>query len=102
MSKRESADERKWCAAVNRCLGWTAYKFTSPGRRAVTDRLVVGPQSAIFFAEWKATNKPWESAQLREAERLRGRGHVVYLFDNYTKAWEEFLWWFDHFPLRLS
>lgn len=50
---RESDIERAFVAAV-RALGGIAYKFVSPGRRGVPDRLVVLPGGRIKFVELKA------------------------------------------------
>ena len=58
-------------------LKGTAFKFTSPGRRAVPDRLCVVP-GYCFFVECKATDKYLTDAQKREAERLIDLGQYVY------------------------
>lgn len=47
-----------------------AYKFTSPGRRAVPDRICVVP-GHCFFVECKATGKDLTESQTRERDRLR-------------------------------
>ena len=62
--------------------GGVAYKFTSPQRRSVPDRLVLMPGGKIWFAELKATGARPTAAQHREHERLRAMGFVVEVIDN--------------------
>lgn len=61
--------------------GGVAYKFTSPGRRNVPDRLVVLPDR-LFFAELKAPGKTATAGQAREHDRLRDLGQDVFVFDS--------------------
>jgi len=63
-------------------LGGFAYKFSSPNRRNVPDRLVLLPFRFCFFVECKATGKKATPAQLREHERLRRLGFPVYVVDS--------------------
>lgn len=58
-------------------LKGTAFKFTSPGRRAVPDRLCVVP-GHCFFVECKATGKYLTPAQERERDRLEDLDQYVY------------------------
>ena len=60
-----------------RQLGGEAYKFTSPGRRAVLDRLCVMPEGIIAFVEVKATGNLPTDAQCREINRLKQKGHLA-------------------------
>lgn len=62
--------------------GGIAYKFTSPQRRSVPDRLVLLPGGRVEFAELKATGGKPTDGQLREHARLRALGFTVYIFDN--------------------
>lgn len=64
-------------------LHGTAYKFTSPQRRSVPDRLCLLPDSVIFFVECKATGKKPTPAQLSEHKRIRSLGFYVYVVDSY-------------------
>lgn len=57
--------------------GFLVYKFTSPQRAAVPDRMFVTPKGVVFFIEFKATGKQPTAAQLREHSRLRGHKVVV-------------------------
>jgi hypothetical protein len=59
-----------------------AYKFTSPNRMAVPDRLFILPSGKMFFCEVKRTGaKPTES-QEREHLRLRQHKVDVFVIDN--------------------
>ena len=58
-----------------------AYKFTSPNRMAVPDRLFILPSGKMFFCEFKRTGaKPTES-QEREHHRLRQHNVNVFVID---------------------
>ena len=63
-------------------IGGAAYKFTSPQRRSVPDRLVLLPGGRVFFAEMKATDEKPTEAQAREHECLRALGFSVLVIDN--------------------
>jgi hypothetical protein len=56
-----------------------AYKFVSPGRRSVPDRIVLLPGGRIVFVECKSPGKAPRADQLREHERLRAGLNVVAL-----------------------
>lgn len=62
--------------------GGIAYKFTSPQRRNVPDRLVALPKGVLFFVECKATREQPSAGQLREHARLKDRGHTVLVIDS--------------------
>lgn len=57
--------------------GGMAYKFVSPGRRNVPDRMVVFPGGRVFFVELKAPRKELRSGQARERSRLESLGCTV-------------------------
>lgn len=59
-------------------LGWFCFKFTSPGRRSVPDRIVITDWGRIFFVELKAPGKVESKNQLREHKKLRNQGCTVY------------------------
>ena len=69
-----------------------AFKFTSPARRSVPDRLVLMPITSeehreivgryVRFVELKAPGKKPTDAQLREHARLRALGFKVHVIDN--------------------
>jgi len=50
--------------------GGVAYKFTSPARRSVPDRLCVFPNGDVIFVEVKQQNGVLTSGQRRECNRL--------------------------------
>lgn len=79
-------------------LGGHAYKWVSPGRVGVPDRIVMlpdryGPESdragwpihrppRTIFVELKATGQEPKPHQLREHERLRALGQTVVVIDS--------------------
>lgn len=65
-----------------RSKGVLAYKFTSPARSAVPDRLMIAPGGRVFFVELKRTGAKATPAQLREHETLRAHGATVFVIDN--------------------
>lgn len=67
-------------------LGGMAEKFTSPGRRAVPDRIVTMPGGQIIFVELKAPGKKPTDAQLRDHKRRRDLGCDVRVIDNMEDA----------------
>lgn len=62
--------------------GGIAFKFTSPQRRSVPDRLVCLPNGVMEFVELKATGAKPTEGQLREHARLRELGCTVLVIDN--------------------
>jgi len=82
--------------------GRQTYKFTSPQRRSVPDRIVLGDiknvrnllkknnvtaeevmAEVLTFVELKAPGKKPTEAQLREHEKIRARGFRVLVLDTY-------------------
>ena len=65
----------------------TAYKFTSPGRRAVPDRILVVPCFEIIpFVEAKRPGEVPTPSQEREHKKLRAAGAIVFVADTYEKV----------------
>ena len=62
--------------------GYLAYKFTSPSRAAVPDRLFIGPTGHMWFVEFKQGGKKPTPAQEREHHRLRQQGVEVWVIDS--------------------
>lgn len=85
---RESTVENNLVKKV-KAAGGTAYKFTSPGRKAVPDRLVLLPGGRVVFVECKAPGEPPRADQVREHNRLRALGFKVVVLD--SKDLEEIL-----------
>lgn len=63
-------------------LGGQAYKFISPQKKSVPDRLIDLPQAPLFFIEYKRWNEKPTENQEREITRLLQRGRYVYVIDN--------------------
>ena len=78
---KESDIERKVGLYVKE-KGGLFYKFTSPARRAVPDRLIVLPGVPPFFIEFKATGEAATPAQRREHLRLSERGAHSFVVDS--------------------
>jgi len=78
---RESQLEQKLVHHITK-LGGIAYKFSSPNRRSVPDRLCVMPNGRAFFVELKAPGKAPTPLQRHERELLRALGHTVLVIDN--------------------
>lgn len=68
---------------VKRCkeIGALCDKFTSPQRRSVPDRLITF-NGRVLFVELKATGKKPTEAQVRDHERRRAAGAVVFWADS--------------------
>ncbi len=77
----EKQIEAKVCDYAKNC-GLLVYKFTSPNRMAVPDRMFVRPDGKIFFIEFKREGQKPTPAQDREHERLRGHGVQVFVVDD--------------------
>jgi hypothetical protein len=78
---RESVIEANLVKQV-KAAGGTAYKFTSPGRRGVPDRLVLLPGGRTVFVECKAPGGIPRPDQQREHNRLRALGFSVVVLDS--------------------
>jgi hypothetical protein len=78
---RES-DIEAYLVARIKAQGGHAYKFTSPARRSVPDRLIVWPGGRICFVECKAPGQRPTPAQAREHDRLRALGCIVHVVDS--------------------
>lgn len=90
--KREAAIEAHLVERIA-ALGGIAYKFTSPARRSVPDRVVLLPKRddpdseffhapATIFVELKAPGCKPTPGQAREHERIRALGHRVEVLDS--------------------
>lgn len=77
----EKQIEAKVCEYA-KSKGLLAYKFTSPARAAVPDRLFITPDGRVFFCEFKAAGKKPTEAQAREHQRLRQHKVNVFVIDN--------------------
>lgn len=73
--------EKKVCDYAT-SKGWLVYKFTSPARAAVPDRLLIAPGGRVIFCEFKRAGQKPTVPQEREHARLRTQGVAVYVVDN--------------------
>ena len=79
---RESAIELYLCSQVRK-HGGIAYKFTSPGRRSVPDRIVLWPCGEMQFVECKAPGEKPTPLQQREHDKLRAMKFMVNVVDSF-------------------
>lgn len=95
---READIEEHGCSLVKE-LGGIPYKFTSPARRSVPDRLKLLPipeehrelvSRYVRFVEYKAPGVEASVEQKREHERLRALGFRVVVIDTKEGADQEF------------
>ena len=63
-------------------IGGEAYKFTSPARRGVPDRVVVLPSGAVIWVELKAPGRLPTILQAKEHARLSTLGQRVVVVDS--------------------
>ena len=81
----EKEIEAKVCEYA-RSKGVLAYKFTSPARAAVPDRLFIAQDGRMWFCEFKAAGKKPTPAQEREHTRLREQKVNVFVIDNVSEG----------------
>jgi len=62
--------------------GGEAYKFSSPARRGVPDRLVVLPNGEVYFVEFKRKGKPLTVGQKAEHDRLSKLNQRCFVIDS--------------------
>lgn len=77
----ESEIEKKVCDYAKE-RGFLVYKFTSPNRAAVPDRMFVHPGGHVFMIEFKRMGQKPTVPQEREHTRLRENGISVYVIDD--------------------
>ena len=81
-SPLEKEIEKKVCDFAKTIHKMRAYKFTSPAKRNVPDRLFVVPGGRIFFIEFKRKGKKPTPGQEVEIATLRAMRATVYVVDN--------------------
>lgn len=89
---RESAIEKKICDYA-KSKGCLVFKFVSPGRKGVPDRIIIAPHGRILFMEIKATDKEPTELQYREIRKLNEHHVPVTWTDSVDggKAWVDHL-----------
>lgn len=68
--------------------GFEVYKFSSPNRVGVPDRMFIGAYQRAFWIEFKSEGKEPTPVQEREAGRISSKGFAVYLCDNVEQGKE--------------
>ncbi len=73
--------ERKVCDYA-KSLKMLVYKFTSPSRRSVPDRMFITSSGVVFFIEFKRRGQKPTAAQDVEIAKIKAQGVVVGVVDN--------------------
>lgn len=73
--------EKKVCE-YSRSLGMLCYKFTSPSRRSVPDRMFITGMGVVWFAEFKRKGCKPTPAQEVEIAKIKATGVEVFVIDN--------------------
>ena len=69
-----------------RANGFLVYKFVSPGRPSVPDRMFIAPGGCVLFIEFKQSGKTPTARQRQEIARLEHQGCQVATMDDAEKA----------------
>ena len=77
---RESTIEKKTCDYA-KSKKWKVFKFSSPGQRAVPDRMFLR-NKVCFYIEFKAPGKKPTKLQEKIIEDIKSEGFAVYVCDN--------------------
>ncbi len=95
--------ERKVCSYAREIdPGIQAYKFTSPERKNVPDRIFVFPGGQVIFVEFKANGESPTKGQRRELIRLHNNGCYAYSCNNITHGQQIIDYWYcRHIKPRL-
>lgn len=78
----EKEIEKKVGEYATKKLGCLYYKFTSPARRAVPDRLIIAPNGNVGFLELKREGCKPTTLQQREMQKLKDAGQRVAWVDS--------------------
>lgn len=82
----ESSVERDACAYAEK-RGWMVFKFVSPGRRGVPDRLFIRNGRHLFI-EFKRLDAEARKQQEKRHREMREHGAEVHVVDNLKDAYE--------------
>src|SRR5688572_33384626 len=77
--------EKRVCTHA-RELGILCYKFTSPARSHVPDRLFILPGGRVFFIEFKRKGQKPTAAQEVEIAKMQKQGVTVYVVDGVERG----------------
>lgn len=61
---------------------WLTRKWTSPGHAFVPDQIFITPHGRVVFVEMKSEGKKPTPGQLREHDKLRNQGCLVFVIDS--------------------
>lgn len=67
-------------------LGMLVYKFTSPSRRSVPDRMFITKTGVVFFIEFKKKGQKPTDSQAVEITKIRVTGVPVYVVDDVAEG----------------
>ena len=82
---KEAQIERKICKHAQK-LGLLQYKFTSPGRAGVPDRLLIAQDGTVFMIEFKTPTGRLSALQINEHRRLNEHNIAVHVVDNVAEG----------------
>lgn len=82
LEKQLEAKIGKWCKAN----GFLYYKFSSPAKRGVPDRVAIAPGGGVGFLELKRKGNKPTSLQCKEILTLTEQGCQATWTDNYDDA----------------
>lgn len=77
--------EKKVCKYAEE-QGFLVFKFTSPGKRGVPDRLIIDPDGWPIFLEFKAPDKLPTKLQFYWMEQLAMRNIICKVIDDYDEG----------------
>jgi len=70
--------------------GWLAYKFVSPGRAGVPDRIYLRNGHTVFI-EFKAPGKKPSKLQQMQIKKIQHQGFEVHVIDNIAEGRQLFV-----------
>lgn len=73
--------------------GWLTRKWTSPGHAFVPDQIFIRPDGLVIFVEMKRPGAKPTAGQLREHDKLRAHGCLVYVIDS-VEAGKQMVDWY--------
>ena len=84
---RESAIEKAICRYA-KSVGILQFKFTSPNRAGVPDRIFLFPNRKVIFMEKKTPKGKLSRLQENEIRIIHKYGHCVYVVDSVEQGKE--------------
>ncbi len=96
--RSENQIEKRLCEGIKDLKG-LCWKFVSPGRTGVPDRIVILPTGQVFFVELKSPNGYPSPIQRMIHEMLKDCRNQVYVLSSYAevdKFLERMKWFVDN------